>query len=570
MNIRTLFYFSFFIPLFFYLNSCKTKEEAKLKPVQPQTYTNPILTGFYPDPSICNDGKGNYYLVNSTFAYYPGIPIFHSTDLVNWNQIGHVLNRPEQLDLEGYRVTRAIFAPAISYNKGTFYLTCTLVDGKGNFVVTAKNPEGPWSNPKWLPEIKGIDPSLFFDDNGKSYIVYNSDAPDNKPEYDGHRTIRVNEFDKDSLKVISENRILVNGGVNFSEKPIWAEGPHIYKINDYYYLMTAEGGTAVNHTEVIYRTHHLDSTFVPYENNPILTQKHLDPTRKNPVTSAGHADLIQTKEGEWYGVFLACRPYEGDFYNTGRETFLAPVKWENNWPVFDLDGEEIKYKYPLPKNTKIDTTLFPLNNNFGFKENFEEPELKFHWTFLRTVKTPWYNLHEKQGYLTIKTRPETVSGTSNPSFIAHRQQHLKGNVSTEFIFEPKKENEKAGLIIFQNETHYYYLCKSLKNNIPVVQLYQSNGKDMELLATKELKAGLPELALRIEADFSKYHFYYKENKQWISLKKDIDAKFLSTHIAGGFVGAVYAMYTTSLGEPGHNQASYNWFEYTGHDPVYTE
>src|SRR5690606_11154304 len=258
-----------------------------------QFYNNPILAGFYPDPSICDDGKGNYYLVNSTFAFYPGIPVFHSTDLVNWKQIGHVLDRPEQLELEGFGVSRAIFAPAINYHEGIFYVTCTLVDGKGNFVVTAKDPAGPWSNPAWLPEVSGIDPSLYFDDNGKSYIIYNSDAPENKPEYDGHRTIRINEFDKDSLKVISDNRILVNGGVNIDEKPVWAEGPQIYKLNGYYYLMTAEGGTAINHTEVVYRTKNLNEKFIPYENNPILTQRHLDPNRKNPVTSAGHADLVQ-------------------------------------------------------------------------------------------------------------------------------------------------------------------------------------------------------------------------------------------------------------------------------------
>ena len=553
---------------------CKSPKEEKDTPVviqeEPQTYTNPILAGFYPDPSITDDGNGNYYLVNSSFAFYPGIPIFHSTDLVNWKQIGHVLDRPEQLELEGFGVSRAIFAPAISYNEGTFYVTCTLVDGKGNFVVTAKDPAGPWSNPTWLPEVLGIDPDLFFDTDGKSYIVYNSDAPDNKPEYRGHRTIRINEFDKDSLKVISDNRILVNGGVNIAEKPIWAEGPHIYKLNGYYYLMTAEGGTAVNHTEVVYRTKDLNEKFIPYENNPILTQRTLDPNRPNPVTSAGHGDIVQTKNGEWYGIFLACRPYEGDYYNTGRETYLTPVKWVDDWPVFDLDGEVIKYHYPLPKGATIDSTLFPLSGNFTFKEDFDESKLKFHWLFLRTLKEPWYSLSEKAGYLTINTRPETVAGSSNPSFIGHRQQHLKGNASVSLDFSTEKENEKAGLLIFQGEEYYYYLCKSVENNKPVVQLYKSKEKEMELLTSQPLESESTSIKLKIEANNDKYSFYYSTADNWIPLQENLDAKFLSTKVAGGFVGAVYTLYTTSLGEESSNKAYYDWFEYTGNDDIYNQ
>src|SRR5690606_23309575 len=350
---------------------------------------------------------------------------------------------------------------------------------------------------------------------------------------------------------------------------IWAEGPHIYKLNGYYYLMTAEGGTAINHTEVVYRTKNLNDEFIPYENNPILTQRDLDPNRKNPVTSAGHADLIQAKNGDWYGIFLACRPYEGDFYNTGRETYLAPVKWVDDWPVFDLDGEEIKYKYPVPEGVVIDTTLFPLSGNFTFKEDFEEEKLKFHWLFLRTVKDPWYSLSEKKGVLSIKTRPETVSGTSNPSFIGHRQQHLTGSASVSMDFTTDKENEKAGLLIFQNEDHYYYLCKSVENDSAVVQLFKSNGKEMELIESESLQNDST-LKLKISANKDAYSFYYTTSDEWIPLKENLDGKFLSTKIDGGFVGAVYAMYTTSQGKESDNKAYFEWFEYTGNDDMYKE
>ncbi|MBC7722727.1 MAG: family 43 glycosylhydrolase, partial [Pedobacter sp.] len=191
---------------------------------------NPILSGFYPDPSIVKVDK-DYYLVNSTFSYFPGLPVWHSKDLKNWKQIGNVISRTSQMDFLGERMTRGLFAPGISYYKGTFYVTCTDIDHEGNFVVTAKNPAGPWSNPVKLPQVKGIDPSIFFDEDGKGYIVYNSDAPDYKPLYSGHRTIKMYEIDPISLKTIGEEKILVNGGVDITKKPVWIEGPHILKRN---------------------------------------------------------------------------------------------------------------------------------------------------------------------------------------------------------------------------------------------------------------------------------------------------------------------------------------------------
>lgn len=534
-----------------------------------QFFNNPILAGWYPDPSITDDGNGNYYLVHSTFAFYPGIPVFHSKDLVNWKQIGHVLDRPEQLELEGFGVSRAIFAPDISYNEGTFYVTCTLVDGKGNFVVTAKNPAGPWSNPVWLPEVTGIDPGLFFDDE-KAYLIYNSDAPDNKPLYPGHRTIRMYEFDKENLKVSGDNRILVNGGVDISKKPIWAEGPRIYKLNGYYYLMTAEGGTAIDHSEVIYRNKHINDEFIPYEKNPILTQRDLDPHRAHPITSAGHADLVQHPDGQWYGVFLACRAYGDDYYNTGRETFMAPVKWIDDWPVFDLDGEAIKYRYPLPRNATINENAFPLNGNFSFKEEFNQDSLGYHWLFLRTVREPWYSLEEKKGFLTVATRPETLSGTLNPSFIGHRQQHLKGSVSAALDFIPRSENESAGLVAFQNETHYYYLCKTRAGDNLVVQLIKGDKENPLVIASEELPESAAHLKLKIETDTDRYHFYYAKDGDWKALMKNADGKYLSTRIAGGFVGVTLGMYTTSNGAKSTSKAYFDWFEYTGNDEVYKQ
>ncbi|WP_239693394.1 glycoside hydrolase family 43 protein [Rufibacter roseus] len=250
-----------------------------------QTFQNPIFPGFYPDPSILRVGE-DYYMIHSTFAYFPGVPIFHSKDLVNWKQIGNILDRPEQLNLDGHNVSEGIFAPTISYKDGIFYMVTTLIKNGGNFVVTASNPAGPWSNPHWLPNVNGIDPSLFHDEDGKSYIIYNADAPNNKPEYDGHRTLRMFEFDLRNFKTVGPQHLLVNGGVDFSKKPVWIEGPHIYKVNGFYYLMAAEGGTSVHHSEVILRSKNVAGPYEPYEKNPILTQRHLPNSRPNPVS--GH------------------------------------------------------------------------------------------------------------------------------------------------------------------------------------------------------------------------------------------------------------------------------------------
>lgn len=536
-------------------------------------YTNPILTGFYPDPSICRVGE-DYYLVNSTFAYFPGIPVFHSKDLVNWRLIGHVMSRNEQMDLRDMGVSRAIFAPTIRYHQGLFYVTCTLVDGGGNFVVTAKDPAGPWSNPVWLPEVNGIDPSPFFDDDGRAYIVYNSIPPDNHSLYDGHRTIRINAFDPATLKITSENRILVNGGTDISQKPSWIEGPHLFKRHGYYYLLAAEGGTYENHSVVIFRSKTLKGPFVPYENNPILTQRHLPGARQQPITSVGHADLVELPNGEWQAVFLATRPYDGNHYNTGRETYLTPVNWQDEWPVFNPGYEEVQYRYPLPLPEKKPSD-HPYSGNFTIRDDFNGATLHPDWMFLRNPEKDWYSLAAINGALTLRLRPQTCMGSGNPSFIARRQQHHQGEATTLLTFTAAAENEKAGLLVFQNEDHFYYLCQSVQNGKPVVQLYQSiknkdDSTDMKLLAAQPLT--LPagrSLYLKIAARVDTYAFHYSlDGKTWQVLKDGVDARWLSTQTAGGFVGCVYAPYASSHGQESQAKAAYHWFEYRGNDPVF--
>jgi len=533
---------------------------------QTTTFTNPILKGFYPDPSIVRVGK-DYYLINSTFSYFPGIPVMHSKDLKNWKQIGNVIDRPSQLDFMGERMTRGLFAPAISHYKGVFYVTCTDIDHDGNFVVTATNPAGPWSDPVKIPQVRGIDPSLYFDSTtDKAYIIYNSDAPDNKPLYSGHRTIRMYEFDYKNLKVTGEEKILVNGGVDISTKPVWIEGPHIIQKYGWYYLYAAEGGTSVNHSQVVLRSKDVWGPYVPYEKNPILTQRDLPEDRPDPITSAGHADLVEGPNGQWYAVFLAVRPYEGDYYNTGRETFLAPVEWKDEWPIINPNNKLIPYSFTENIKEVKHKGALPQSGNFDYTLTFDK-KLDPSLLFLRTKDETSFSLSKQKG-LTLKLKPETIMEKGNPSFIGKRQQHLFSTTDVSLTFDPKSENEKAGLVIFQDEKHFYFLCRSKVGSQNMIQLFKSSESPaIELLAQVPITSKSVKLRIQSEGDKYSFHYATKGNK-FIVLKSAVDGKFLSTKTAGGFIGCIYGMYATSSGQPSNNTASFKFLRYAGNDPVY--
>ncbi|HYM85403.1 MAG TPA: glycoside hydrolase family 43 protein, partial [Pseudoxanthomonas sp.] len=314
-------------------------------PLPEGSYRNPVLAGFHPDPSITRAGN-RFYLVNSSFAFFPGIPVFESTDLVHWRQIGNVIERESQLDFDGLGMSRGVFAPSIEYHDGTFYVVNTAVDSGGNFIATATNPAGPWSDPMWLPTIGGIDPSLFFDEGGRVYLL-NNDAPVGEPRYSGHRAIWMQEFDLAKMQPFGPRKVLIDGGVDPSKNPIW-KGPHIFKRDGWYYLNCAEGGTGPQHSQVILRSREVWGPYVPYDKNPILTQRDLAADRPHPITNAGHADLVEGLDGRWWATFLASRNYGQTHYNTGRETFLLPVQWKEGWPVILEPGLEIPYVAPGP------------------------------------------------------------------------------------------------------------------------------------------------------------------------------------------------------------------------------
>jgi alpha-N-arabinofuranosidase len=507
----------------------------------PTQYRNPILSGYYPDPSVLRVGD-DYYLINSSFTNFPGLPLFHSRDLVNWTQVANVISRPSQFSFKGLRSSRGIYAPDISYRDGIFYVVTTCVDCGGNVVLSATNPAGPWSDPVKL-KFGGIDPSLFWDVDGKAYLVGN-DAPAEKPRYDGHRAIWVQEFDPATLSVRGERTLLVNGGVDIAARPSWIEGPHIFRRGRYYYLIAAEGGTGDKHSEVVFRATSVRGPFRPYEHNPILSQRKLDRARPNPVTSAGHAKFVQTQDGAWWATFLATRPYQDGLYNIGRETFLLPVSWKDDWPLVLEDGKPIPFAAPRPGLPEQARPALPFSGDFAYTDEFNDARLSGQWIGVRTPVQPFHRL--EHGRLVLEPAGQLGDLDSTPAFVARRQQHHIARVSTSLRFRPVHECDRAGLVAYQSDLSHLFFGLTRLGQRTVLALYVR-----EKAATDRLLASVPfdgdTLDLQIEADGGRMRFAYTAGGVTRVLLADVDATFLSTGKAGGFTGTIIGPYVWRAG-----------------------
>ena len=440
--------------------------------------------------------------------------------------------------------------PTLRYRDGTFYMIATLVDGIGNFYVTAKNPAGPWSDPIPLPEINGIDPSFFFDDDGKAYIVHNGPPPDNKLLYDGHRAIWLFRFNTVSGKVEGRGRILVNGGVDIAKKPAWIEGPHLFHHEGFYYLIAAEGGTSVNHSEVVFRSKSIDGPFIPYEHNPILTQRDLDPNRTNPIADTGHADLVEDAAGRWWAVFLGVQPYAPDLYNTGRETFLLPVTWKDGWPII------LPARQPVPGLVKVPPMPPSPHNSYNaplvidlLKQQLDPGSRPFEWESLRTPKSNWFHFDYTSGSISLAARPDDLTSRGNPSFIGRRQQDA--DFSTSVVVHLPSISVDAGLAAFQNEHTWFFLgIATTANQAPKLFIEQGTGTQAEprkqVLASLNLPSGTTQVTLKITGQKGQISFWYQAGTAaWQPLVKDADATILSTAKAGGFVGTYLGPYARS-------------------------
>ncbi|MES2020479.1 MAG: glycoside hydrolase family 43 protein [Pseudomonadota bacterium] len=499
-------------------------------------YSNPILSGYYPDPSVTRVGD-EYFLVNSSFSHFPGLPIFRSKDLVTWTQIGNAIDRPEQLDFTGRTVSQSVFAPDISYHDGIFYIVNTCVQCGGNFVITAKNPAGPWSNPVWLP-FEGIDPSIFWD--GDTAYIVNNGSPNEPPRYEGHRAIWMQAFDWRTLKLVGPRTQIVNGGVDLSKKPIWIEGPHLLKRDGRYYLIAAEGGTSDNHSEVVFRADSVDGPYVPFPGNPILTQRTLDPARANPVTSAGHAKFVQTQNGDWWATFLATRPYKDGLYNIGRETFLFPVTWRDGWPQILPAGTAIPFVAQRPKLPRQPAPALPLSGDFGYVETFKGPRLGPQWVGIRTPKHPVYRLD--RGALVLERGAALGDISGAPAFIGRRQQHPIATVSTTLRYSPGSDGEGAGLAAVQNDRSYLVFGITRIAGKAMIALYTRDNADADTLVAAAPIATAGPVTLTIRANGGTMAFDYRVGGKQQTLKAGLDDSFLSTKRAGGFVGTIIGPY----------------------------
>ena len=528
----------------------------KDNPLKENEFYTPILQGCYPDPAITRKGD-DYYMVCSSFAMFPGVPIFHSKDLVNWTDLGGVLNNVEEFNPHDTRISAGVYAPGITYNPNndTFYMIVTAFSGGlGNIIVKTKDPKKGWGSPIKL-DFGGIDPSIFFDDDGKGYIVHN-DAPDkNKELYNGHRVIKVWEYDVENDQVIpGTDKIIVDGGVDLSKKPIWIEAPHIYKKDGSYFLMCAEGGTGGWHSEVIFKSDSPKGPFIPAPSNPILTQRYFAKDRKNKVDWAGHADLVKGPNDQYYGVFLAVRPNEEQRVNTGRETFILPVDWSGEFPVFENGLIPLEPKLEMPIGIENNTGkdgFFP-NGNFTFKDDFSADKLDNRCIGLRGPREAF--IEKAKNGLKIIPFETNIKEVKPTSTLFHRQMHGSFSFTTTLEYKPKSEKDFAGVVALQNEGSNYVFGVTKKDKDYYVVLQKNTwprrrGEIIsEVLASTKIDVK-KSLMLQIKANGDKYEFNYSSNgTNFENLGGMISGDILSTDVAGGFTGALLGLYATSAND----------------------
>ncbi len=515
------------------------------------TSTNPILPGFYPDPSVCRVGD-DYYLVTSTFAYFPGVPIFHSKDLVHWNQIGNILTRREQLPLVNAETSEGIFAPTLRYHDGTFYMITTNVtptNDINNFIVTATDPAGPWSDPYCL-DSAGIDPSLFFDDDGRCYYCGTQPRREGS-RYFGDNEIYIQELDLKTMKLTGESYPAWHGALRGVE---WPEGPHIYKKDNWYYLMISEAGTGHNHAVSIARSKSLKEPFEGNKANPILTHRHLG--YHYPIVNVGHPDIVETQNGEWWMVCLASRTCGGYYRNLGRETYLVPFVWENGWPVINPGKGILEDTFVLPDLPF--STVDPVPT----KEDFDCSDLPMNFLFLRNPKEENYSLTNRPGFLEMIPDADVLSSKGTPSYLCRRQLSFNFMAETFLEFEPESENEQAGMAIYQSQSFNYQLLVGMEKERSVISLVKTYKDKTETISKTICSEKHTQFYLRISENEQDLTFTYSfDGKLYRTLADHVDARILSTDVAGGFVGNTIGLYATSNGQQSSTVAAFDYFTY---------
>ena len=544
---------------------------------QSSQFLNPILPGGHPDPSICRVGDA-YYIVNSSFEYFPALPIHKSTDLVNWELIGYGLDRPEQgsgaVNLLDVQQNGGIHAPTIRHHKGIFYIIVTNVyspaEGKPgemtNFIITATDPAGPWSDPHVISGAPGIDPDLFFDDDGKVYFV-GTHAVDN-PNENGIGEIWVQELDLNLWQLTGIRHSVWKGACG----GCCVEGPHMYKYKGNYYLMVAEGGTSYNHAVMIAVS---DSISGPYESNPrnpILTSRHL--SLNNWVHSTGHADLVELDDGRWFMVALGIRNDKDGISNMGRETYLMPVIWEPitvRWEEVSAGNwQPLKYDFPVvaPETGKVDryTPLpyleKPQRYNDTFSDAFNADKLKLEWNFRRVPLPKLYSLQANKDHLRLFLQPQTFALRERYGVMGFRQKESDFEFSVKMVFTSKTDFEEAGVSIFQQDDNFitYTVAKgkgvyNLKLSIKPRDMAEIHEETIPIPSYKG------EIVFKLLSNHETYQYWYSlDGGQSFQLFTETASDLV---LCKGYIGTFLGLYASSNGNNSKAFADFDWVNYKG-------
>lgn len=552
---------------------------------------NPIVPGFYPDPSICRVGE-DFYMVCSSFELYPGIPVFHSRDLANWEQLGYAMYKENGFHVKANIFAGGVMAPTIRYHEGLFYIiNCNFSDA-GNFIVTAEDPAGPWSKPHWLTDVPGIDASIFFDEDGKAYVIGTGDVVE-RADGSMDRGIWLAEYDIHAFKLLEEPVAIWDSALRNAASP---EAPHIYKVGEYYYLMIAEGGTEHYHAVTVARSRDIRGWYEGNPANPVMTHRQFG--FNYPIANVGHADLVDTPEGNWYAVLLASRTIGGVHKNLGRESYICPVIWERGWPVFSPGSGKIDWEYPA--DAALPWTEYPKEVE---RDEFDSPDLNLYWSFWGTPYQDFWRIADSCLYLKclprgmseelksiIAEQPEAEKYKDCVSFLGRRQRQADFTVSCAMRFLPQGA-ETAGLLVMQASNHQFrleravagtqetepgveYKCTRQPERTQVLRLVQVTA-DFELppympgfssVTHETVLAQVPwekeQVVLRLRARGQSYSFYYGEDETCERpLCENVDARAINPEKVGGMVGTMLGMFASSNRTESQKEAAFDWFRY---------
>lgn len=532
---------------------------------------NPIIPGYYPDPSIIRVDD-DFYLTCSSFEMCPGIPVFHSKDLAHWEQIGNALTVENEFHMEKNCGVGGLMAPTLRYKNGKYYIINANFADKGNYIVTADDPKGPWSRPHWLDDVPGIDASIFFDNDGKTYIMGTGQVWDNGAGVK-ENGIWLAEYDIDNFKMIGEPVAIYNSAMRKGPSP---EAPHLYHIGDYYYLMIAEGGTEHYHSVMIARSKEIFGFYEGNPANPVMTHRNMGFTC--PITNVGHADLVELKDGNWYAVLLGSRLVDGNHKNLGRETFICPVVWEREWPLFSPATGKIENEYEMPES--LQPVLY---EKVREREEFDENQLPMHMVFWGTPLDDFWKIEDSKLKLRCirqrlddELQPMKMDGNLKydryTAFVGRRQCAVNVMVTARMRFIAKN-NESAGIAAVQAMNHQLHVERALEDGKQVLKAVVTTAEydrppyfpGFEGQTNRQIIASVPweqeEIILQIEMKGEDFVIRYGEKEGTLQMLCKMDGSVINPEKVGCMCGTLLGMYATGNGEDSENIAEFDWFSY---------